>query len=266
MAFEDVFTPRQVIPRRQYVSLGIAFFVVAGALWVALTTTEAVSPLILPTPGEVVESARRLFLEQGFVRDIWTSLVRIAVGFVAAALVAVPLGILMGTYQHVRAFFEPLAGFARYMPAAAFVPLVIVWFGIGDTSKIAIIYIGVVFHLLLMVMSAARSVPIEYMEASYTLGADRWDVLRRVVFPASLPGVVTSLRITLGYAWTYIVVAELVAADSGIGAVIMRASRFLRTGDIFVGILTIGILGLLFDFSFNRLSRRLFPYLVEDRA
>lgn len=204
MGLEDVFTPRQVIPRRQYVSLGILFFVVVGGLWVALTASNAVSTLILPTPAEVWESARRLFLEQGFIGDIWTSLLRITVGFLGAAMIGVPLGILMGTYQHIRAFFEPLAGFARYMPAAAFVPLVIVWFGIGNTSKIAIIYIGVVFHLLLMVMSAARSVPIEYLESSYTLGANRWNVLGRVVLPACLPGVVTALRITLGYALSLI--------------------------------------------------------------
>jgi NitT/TauT family transport system permease protein len=146
------------------------------------------------------------------------------------------------------------------MPASAFIPLLIIWFGIGETEKMAVIWFGVFFPLTLMVADVSANIPKELVNIAYTLGASRWQVFRRVLLPASWPGVVDNMRIGLGWAWTYLIVAELVAASTGIGHVILQSSRFLQTEKIIAGILTIGVLGLLSDAAFRLLYRTLFPY------
>jgi NitT/TauT family transport system permease protein len=160
----------------------------------------------------------------------------------------------------VQAFFEPIIAAVRYMPASAFIPLLIIWFGIGETEKMAVIWFGVFFPLTLMVADVSANVPKELVNIAYTLGASRWHVFRRVLLPACWPGVIDNMRIGLGWAWTYLIVAELVAASTGIGHVILQSSRFLETEKIIAGILTIGVLGLLSDAAFRLLYRALFPY------
>jgi NitT/TauT family transport system permease protein len=182
-------------------------------------------------------------------------------GFFVAALIGVPLGLLMGTFKVAEAFTEPVVGFIRYMPASAFIPLFILWLGIGDIEKIAIIFVGSFFQLVLMVAVVAKNVHKDMLETAYTLGAKRFQVIRKVLLPASLPGIVDTLRIIVGWAWTYIIVAELVASASGIGYMIISAQRMLRTGNIIFGILTIGILGLVTDYFFKWLYNRLFPWV-----
>jgi len=166
----------------------------------------------------------------------------------------------MGTFKAVEALVEPLVGFVRYMPASAFIPLFILWLGIGDVEKVAIIFVGSLFQLILMVAVVASSVPKEMLETAYTLGAARLQVIRRVLLPASLPGILDTLRIIVGWAWTYIIVAELVAAESGIGYMIINAQRMLQTGSIIFGILAIGFLGIVTDYLFKWLHRWLFPW------
>jgi len=167
----------------------------------------------------------------------------------------------MGTFKVAEAFTEPVVGFIRYMPASAFIPLFILWLGIGDIEKIAIIFVGSFFQLVLMVAVVAKNVHKDMLETAYTLGAKRFQVIRKVLLPASLPGIVDTLRIIVGWAWTYIIVAELVASASGIGYMIISAQRMLRTGNIIFGILTIGILGLITDYFFKWLYNRLFPWV-----
>jgi NitT/TauT family transport system permease protein len=146
------------------------------------------------------------------------------------------------------------------MPASAFIPLLIIWFGIGQSEKFAVIWFGVFFPLTLMIADVSANVPKELVNIAYTLGATRRQVFRRVLLPACWPGVIDNLRIGIGWAWTYLIVAELVAASTGIGHVILQSSRFLETEKIIAGILTIGILGLLSDAFFRILYRTLFPY------
>jgi NitT/TauT family transport system permease protein len=185
---------------------------------------------------------------------------RVLAGFLLAAVIGVPLGLLMGTFKTVEALVEPLVGFIRYMPASAFIPLFILWLGIGDVEKIGIIFVGSFFQLILMTAVVASSVPKEMLETAYTLGAGRLQVIRRVLLPASLPGIMDTLRIIVGWAWTYIIVAELVAAESGIGYMILNAQRMLQTGSIIFGILSIGMLGIMTDYAFKWLHRWLFPW------
>jgi NitT/TauT family transport system permease protein len=182
-------------------------------------------------------------------------------GFLIAAVLGVPLGLLMGTFKAAEALVEPIVGFVRYMPASAFIPLFILWLGIGDVEKVAIIFVGSFFQLVLMVAVVAKNVRTDLLETAYTLGAKRLQVIRKVLLPASLPGIVDTLRIIVGWAWTYIIVAELVASASGIGYMIISAQRMLRTGSIIFGILTIGTLGLITDYFFKWLYLRLFPWV-----
>ena len=162
-------------------------------------------------------------------------------------MIAIPLGILMSSYRGVGAFTEPLIDFVRYLPVPALVPLTLIWLGIGEGSKIALLWIGTFFQLVLLVADDARRVPSEYIETGRTLGARRPCLMTDVLFPAMLPNMVDSLRITLGWCWTYLIVAEIVAASSGIGYELWTARRYGKTPEVFAGILTIGIIGLVSD-------------------
>jgi NitT/TauT family transport system permease protein len=253
-------TPKEPIPRRLSIGLGIGGFAVVLAIWAVLTYGGLIEPLFLPEPGTVAQALYDLFVHEDFAADVWASFYRIMIGFLVAAAIGIPLGIAIGSFRAAQALFEPIIAAIRYMPASAFVPLMIIWFGIGETEKMAVIWFGVFFPLTLMVADVSANVPKELVNIAYTLGASRWQVFRRVLLPASWPGVIDTLRIGLGWAWTYLIVAELVAASTGIGHVILQSSRFLETENIIAGIITIGILGLLSDAAFRLLYRLLFPY------
>jgi NitT/TauT family transport system permease protein len=258
---EDFLSPREPIPKSLYLTLALSSFAFFLVVWSILTYGGLVDPLFLPSPGRVFQAGVDLFVELGFTTDILNSVYRVMLGFVVAALMGVPLGLFMGTFKVAEAFTEPIVGFIRYMPASAFIPLFILWLGIGDIEKIAIIFVGSFFQLVLMVAVVAKNVHKDMLETAYTLGAKRFQVIWKVLLPASLPGIVDTLRIIVGWAWTYIIVAELVASASGIGYMIISAQRMLRTGNIIFGILTIGILGLITDYFFKWLYNRLFPWV-----
>jgi NitT/TauT family transport system permease protein len=256
----SLLTPKEPIPRRLALGLGIGGFVVVIAIWAVLTYGGLIQPLFLPKPGTVARSLWDMFVHEDFISDVWASTYRILVGFLVAAAIAIPLGIAIGSFRAIQALVEPIIAAIRYMPASAFLPLMIIWFGIGQTEKMAVIWFGVFFPLTLMIADVSANVPKELVNIAYTLGASRWHVFRRVLLPACWPGVIDNLRIGLGWAWTYLIVAELVAASTGIGHVILQSSRFLQTEKIIAGIITIGILGLLSDAAFRLLYRVLFPY------
>ena len=160
-----------------------------------------------------------------------------------------------------KAMFEPLTDFIRYMPAVAFIPLVMLWVGIDEGSKIAIIFIGTFFQMVLMIAEDIRRVPINQIEAAHTMGANRGEIVSLVIIPSAKSTLLDTLRITMGWAWTYLVVAELVAANSGLGYSILRAQRFMQTDKIFAGIILIGLIGLAIDQLFRWLHRKSFPWL-----
>jgi NitT/TauT family transport system permease protein len=252
--------PKEPIPRTLAVALGFAAFAIVIAVWSILTYGGIVEPLFLPAPGTVAKAAYDMFVHENFASDVWASFRRIGLGFLMAAVLGIPLGIAIGSFRAVQAFFEPIIGAIRYMPASAFIPLLIIWFGIGENEKMAVIWFGVFFPMTLMVADVSANVPKELVNIAYTLGASRRQVFRRILLPACWPGVIDNMRIGLGWAWTYLIVAELVAASTGIGHVILQSSRFLQTEKIIAGIITIGVLGLLSDAAFRLLYRVLFPY------
>ena len=181
-------------------------------------------------------------------------------GFAIAAALAVPLGIAMGAWKPVEAFFEPFISFSRYLPASAFIPLLILWAGTGEAQKLLVIFVGSVFQIVLMVAVAVGNARRDLVEAAYTLGATDRQVVTRVLFPAAAPEVAEILRLVLGWAWTYVIVAELIGASSGIGHMIMDSQALLNTGQIIFGIIVIGLIGLISDFVFKAANRRLYPW------
>jgi NitT/TauT family transport system permease protein len=257
-------SPRSVIPQGSWVAVAVAAFVIIVAVWTAAAIAVD-TPVLLPGPLAVVQAWIEMFRELGFLRDVGWSAFRVIGGFALAAVLAVPLGVLMGTFEIARAFFQPPINAIRYMPASAFIPLLILLQGLGEDEKLTVIWIGVFFPLVLMVIDTAHRVPIEMLQTAYTLGASRWAVCRKVLLRAMLPDVVDALRITMGWAWTYLIVAELVAATAGIGYFILVAQRYLRADRIIAAILTIGVLGLATDVLFGLIYRHAFPYVEKVR-
>lgn len=251
---------RRPIDRRIYLAAAGASFVLAFLFWAALAGSGLVDPLFLPSPLKVVTALGQLAEQRKLGPDIGMSVWRVTMGFLIAAVFAIPIGLMIGTFQLAEALLQPMMSFIRYMPAAAFIPLLMLYVGIDEASKMSIIFIGTFFQLVLMVAATARQVPLEMLKVSYTLGASRRHVIGRVIIPASLPGILGDLRITLGWAWTYVVVAELIAADTGLGFRIMESQRFLKTDIIFLYILVIGLLGLAFDLLFRLLEKVLVPW------
>lgn len=258
--------PKAAIPAPVYALCSVLAFALLLTVWSVLTYGAFVPPLFLPAPDDIVRSAVTLFGEFGLMTDILDSVLRVTAGFLLAAVIGVPLGVLMGSLKTFEAFFEPLLGFIRYMPASAFIPLFILWLGIGESEKVAVIFFGTFFQLTLMVMDVTKNVSMDLINTAYTLGVSQRGVFRRVILPACLPGIVDTLRICFGWAWTYLVVAEIVAASSGLGYMIMQSQRFLKTSNIIVGIVVIGVIGIVIDVFFKWLYARLFPWMGKGGA
>ncbi|MGM4920421.1 ABC transporter permease subunit [Tardiphaga sp. 813_E8_N1_3] len=244
------------------VVLGISFFVLFVAAWSYATFGGFVSKTFLANPLTMLDDGWLLLTKQGFLHDIGMTIWRVIGGFVLAALFAVPIGILMGAYKPIEAFLEPFVSFARYLPASAFIPLLILWAGIGELQKLLVIFIGSVFQLVLMVAVSVGSVRRDLVEASLTLGARDAGVLKRVLIPSAAPEIAEILRLVLGWAWTYVIVAELIGSSSGIGHMIIDSQALLATGQIIFGIIVIGIIGLISDYAFKAANRRLFPWSI----
>ena len=252
--------PLRPVSRRAKLALGAAFFVVFFALWALATFGGAIDSMFLKDPLYTLVTGYKLFAEFNFIRDVGVTIWRVVGGFVIAALVGVPLGIVMGAYKPVEAFFEPFVSFARYLPASAFIPLLILWAGVGETQKLAVIFLGSVFQIVLMVAVIVGSTRRELVEAAYTLGASGRDIDKRVLLPGAGPQIAEALRLVLGWAWTYVIVAELVGSSSGIGYMIMDSQRLLDTGQMIFGIFCIGVIGLASDLTFKWANQRLYPW------
>ncbi|MEY2809630.1 MAG: hypothetical protein RLZ66_1141 [Pseudomonadota bacterium] len=252
--------PLQAVSPGTRVVLGIAFFVLFFAVWAFATLGGYVSKTFLADPITMVRSGLDLLLNQGFAADIGMTVWRVLGGFVIAALLAVPLGVLMGAYKPVEAFFEPFVSFARYLPASAFIPLLILWAGIGETQKLAVIFIGSFFQLVLMIAVSVGNTRRDLVEAAYTLGSQDRGVVTRVLLPSAAPEIAETLRMVLGWAWTYVIVAELIGASSGIGHMITDSQALMATDQIIFGIIVIGAIGLVTDFVFKSFNRWLFPW------
>jgi NitT/TauT family transport system permease protein len=251
---------RDRISKRQFLAIALGTFAGLGLVWFAVTASGLVAPLFLPSPGAVIAT----LVDKGRNGQLWLdirlSVYRITVGYLIASSMALVIGPLMGMSARIRAALEPLFDFIRYMPVVAFVPLTILWIGTDDSQKFLIIWLGTFFQQALMITDAVHQVPQSMIHLGETLGMRRRQIGLRIVFPAAWPRIFDTLRITLGWAWTWLVVAELVAASGGMGYRIMVAKRYFSTDTIIAYLLVLGLLGLLFDQVMRAIGRVLFRY------
>ncbi|RVU39777.1 ABC transporter permease [Hwanghaeella grinnelliae] len=244
------------------VFLGVAIWVVVIASWSAITYSGMITETFLPTPDMVVSRTLK-YIQNGVLWEHTSASVQVVfIGFVLSSVVSVPLGLFMGTYRIVQAFLDPLVNFMRYLPVTSFVPLFILWIGIGIEQRVTVIIFGIFFQQLVMLADTARSVPRDLVNAAYTLGTSRAHTVFHIVLPASLPNIFDILRVTMGWAWTYLVVAELVAARSGLGYISLKAMRGFQVDVIFMAIAMIGILGLITDQGFRLLRKYAAPWAL----
>lgn len=255
-----MFKIRGHINKSSFTTLAVVSFVTVFLLWWLLSSLGLVDAVFLPSPAKVWNYFITSVNDGSLWPNILISVQRIFWGVFLAVILGVPLGLLCGTFKFAEALIRPLCEFIRYMPVPAFTPLVMVWIGIGEEAKVMLLFIGIFFQLILMIADDAMSVSEDLLNAGYTLGTTKWQTITKILIPAMLPRTMDTLRMMIGWAWTYLVVAEMVAANSGLGYSIMKAQRFLKTDAIFTGILVIGILGLITDRFMYLLNKRLFHW------
>ena len=259
--FRNLFILRGRSSRRAEALVAAVACLLVLAAWEIAARLRLTNPIFLPAPSEVAAALWRMSTADDLLLQAGISTLRVWIAFLISAVMAIPIGILMSSYRIVGAALEPIVDFIRYLPVPALVPLSIIWFGVGEETKIFLLWLGTFFQLVLLVADDMRRVPHEYIETALTLGAKPRQVLSDVAVRAMLPNLVDSLRITLGWCWTYLIIAEIVAAQSGIGFVIWTARRYMKTPEVMAGVVAIGIIGLVTDQLLRYLHRRLFRYL-----
>lgn len=245
-------------------AISVATMLTALGLWVAASHGGWVKPLFLPPPEAILTAFGQAWRGEidgvplGLhVRD---SLLRVLGAFGLATLTGIPAGLAMGTSRIARGILDPPIEFYRPLPPLAYLPLMIIWFGIGEPSKVLLIFLACFAPVALAARAGVRSASSDQINAARALGASRWQVLRHVVFPAALPEILIGLRIGMGVGWTTLVAAEMVAAQAGLGQLVLNASNFLRTDVVVMGIGVIGLFAALFEFGMRLLERALVPW------
>jgi NitT/TauT family transport system permease protein len=235
-------------------------------IWSILSYGGFASPTFLPSPTAVLAAGWQLWLEGNLLPDILVSTGRVLGGFLVAAAIGIPLGVAMGTFHSMEGLFGPLVGTVRYMPVNAFVPLIMIWVGLGEDAKIIMICLGIVLYNTIMIADAVKFIPDELLNVAYTLGATRFHVLFKVILPATLPSVLDTLRVNIAGAWNFLIFAELIAAQNGLGFRIIQSQRYLKTDKVLFCILVIGLIGLLTDFIFKRLTIAVTPWAEHNKS
>ncbi len=229
-------------------------------VWWWMSHSGDVESAYLPGPEVVWQTAGELLREETLWGDLQISFLRVTAGFLLSAAIGVPIGIWMGSFKLVEGFLQPLTEFIRYVPVPALIPIMMLLFDLGELSKVMLIFVGTFFQLVLMVADEIRRVPYDLLQVSYTLGARRGEAIKLVLWRAAMPGIFDALRLCNGWAWTYLVVAELIAANEGLGYRVLKFYRFVQTPKIFVYLILLGAVGLLIDFAFRKFNQRLFHW------
>ena len=247
------------------VAISIVTVIALFALWWVATHFGWIRDIFLPQPERIFTS----FIEawngeiQGG-KPLWEhfmwSLIRVFAAFALACVTAIPVGIAMGVSRVARGIFDPPVEFYRPLPPLAYLPLIVIWFGIEETAKIVLIYLACFAPLAMAARAGVKSVMIEQINAAYSMGASKWQVIRHVIVPAAMPEIFTGMRIAIGFGWTTLVAAEMVAATAGLGQMVLNASNFLRTDVVIMGIVVIGAVAYLFDLLMRRIEQWVVPW------
>lgn len=257
-------------PFSRQLTLSLATLTVVLALWWLVTALQLITPLFLPAPQQVLHQLLVIASAQGFMdATLWqhlaASLGRILLALLAAVLIGVPTGIAMGLSPTVRGILDPLIELYRPVPPLAYLPLMVIWFGIGETAKILLIYLAIFAPVALATLQGVRSVQQVRLRAAQSLGASRWQLLYLVILPSALPEILTGLRIGLGVGWSTLVAAELIAATRGLGFMVQSAGEFLATDVVLAGILVIALIAFGLELGLRTLQRRLTPWHGESQ-
>lgn len=232
------------------------------ALWYAVRASGLVSPALVPSPHAVFE--RFVELARGRLGlDAWMSTQRVVIGVFLGVMMAVPVGFVIGWYRGVRRFLDPLINFFRALPPIALIPLVIVYFGIGEIAKTVILFYASFFSGVIVMVEGIGQISPIYVRVAKTLGASDAEIFAKVIVPLTVPHILTSIRVALGVAWATLVASELIAAQQGLGALIQNASAFFQLDIIYVGIICIGFIALAMDLALRAATRRLVAW--QDR-
>ena len=251
---------REPVSARQSRALALAGFASILAVWCALSYGGIIPAVILPSPTDVLRAFPILHFEEALVRSAGWSFYRVGMGFLLSAAVAIPLGLLMGTFPKVKHFMAPLVDPLRFLPISALVPLFLVWFGIEEAMKIMLLFAGISVYLLPLVVDAVDNVEEVYLQTAVTLGATRGQLVRHVLIPGSLPAIGEALRVMNGIGWTYVILAEIVNARYGLGHLITVAGKRSHVDQIFAGVLVILGIGVVTDWMIRMLNRQLFAW------
>jgi NitT/TauT family transport system permease protein len=231
--------------------------------WYAIAYSGFINPSLVPTPHAVAAKFWELASEGRLLRDVWISTQRVFLGVALGTLLAVPVGFLLGWYREIRGFIDPLINFFRALPPIALIPLVIVYFGIGEMAKVVILFYASFFAGVIVMYEGIAQISPIYVRVARTLGASDAEIFGKVIVPLTVPHMLTALRVALGVAWATLVASELIAAQQGLGALIQNASSFFQLDIIYVGIICIGFVALAMDFALRRVARRLVDW--QDR-
>ncbi|UTB32198.1 MAG: ABC transporter permease [Methanobacterium sp. ERen5] len=242
--------------RKTIISLVIPAIIIV--IWAVLTTYTGIIPsYLIPSPHDVFEAFKSLLMNGILIKDTVDTLSRVIIGFIVAAIVAVPLGILIGWSETVENYLSFIIGILRPIPPIAWIPFAILWFGLGLGSAIFIIFVGSVFPILISTADGVKRIDKVYIESAYTLGADKLQTIKKVVFPAALPNIITGLKVGMGIALMCTVAAEMIGSNNGLGYLILTATSMLDSASAIVGMLAIGVIGLTFEYIFTRMERKL---------
>jgi len=237
---------------------------VLSVVWYMGSALELVNPIFWPAPGAVWDQFAAIsqdgYRNFSLLEHVWASLYRILVGFAVGCLIGIPLGFAMGLSQVMRGWFDPIVEFFRPIPPLAFIPLVIIWSGIGERSKILLLFFAALWIMVIAARAGVGSVKLSKIHAAYSLGATKKQVLFHVILPNSLPEIFTGMRVAMGICWGTVVAAELVAAESGVGFMIMAASKFMATDIVVLGVIIVGLIGYAIDILMRKLEAKLIPW------
>jgi taurine transport system permease protein len=241
-------------------AISCASVIVFLLIWEAACRTGLVDQIFLPSPAAVLERGVKMFSEGTLLWHVLASTRRVMIGFLVATLIAIPLGIVLGTSRIARAVFDPILSFLRPLPSMSWIPLSLLWFGISETQKYSIVFMGTFAPALLYVIEATRNIDPLLIRAARNLGANRWQVMREVILQGSLSQNISGLTVILGLSWTCVISAELVAAKEGLGFLIMNGKEFFQTDTVVLGMVMISVTVLITDVVLRKIENKVLAW------